>query len=252
MTTAHLPTSPAASDPAGYPWTPLPRSCLITADTVAPMRCTLSANRTDPLMWTVEADTGTHGLDTVLAEHGVPLLRDRFPVLSIGSNRSAVALRRKYAALDAWAIPVTAVTVTGLALGYAACVSGPGWVPWAPRAEADAVLDLQIAWVSDEERAILDATEPNYVRSPLPDVCRAVVHGQYLEDVTLYRSRHGLIGDAAGGPHPAGDQTTGLALVAAALGRACSHAEFAIDATLRDAARAALAVSAVIDGFDTL
>jgi hypothetical protein len=141
------------------------------------------------------------------------------------------------------------VTVAGLDVGHAACVSGPGWIPWAPKATDMSVrCSYEVSFLDDEALDVLDATEPNYHRSALPpDHDVRLEDGQALDGVDLYCSRHGLIG-ADGIAVPAGDQGRALELVAAALGRTVTHADLAADASLREQAREAFAVAAVGDG----
>lgn len=223
------------SDPAGYPWPPLAASVIVTAETVVP----------------VPVD-GSHwaAIDTHLKTAGAAPLPERHPVLAIGSNRSLVALRRKYARVPGWVIPTLSVTVAGLDVGHAACVSGPGWIPWAPRVvDHDLRFRYEVSYLDDDALAVLDATEPNYHRRALPPEHVVLVgDGQVLDGVDLYCSRHGLIG-SDGVAVPAGGQTRALELVAAVLGRAVTHADLAADVGLREQVREAFARTAVDDGF---
>ncbi|WP_205327046.1 hypothetical protein [Glycomyces sp. YM15] len=227
--------SAPASDPAGYPWLPLNTSAIVTADAVEPVLV-------DGSHWTT--------INAHLSAAGSAPMSERHAVLAIGSNRSLVALRRKYARVPGWVLPTLRVTVPGLDVGHAACVSRPGWIPWAPRVGTFGVrCSYEVAFLDGDTLAVLDATEPNYHRAALPpehDV--RLENGEVLVGVDLYCSRHGLIGGADGIAVPAGRQVQALELVAAALGRAVTHADLAADDGLREEAREAFAATAVSDG----
>lgn len=248
----------AVSDPAAYPWTPIRENTLLTANAAWPLayRAEVDEYDFDPQVrttWTIDRGDGTTGLDDVLAALGAPGLAERRPVLAIGSNRSAEALRRKFGPDATWAIPVLNADVEGVYVGYAACVSRPGWVPWAPVClDSDARHAWPVLMLTDEEIRRLDETEPNYARLPLSGQHRVFLDSEEeLLDVALYRSRHGLIAGPDGTPVHAQDQAVGLALVERALGRLIDAEDLAADADLREAARLALAEHAVDDGFDT-
>lgn len=228
-------TFPPVSDPAGYPWPPLEASAIVTAAAVMPVLV-------DGSHWAT--------IDAHLKTAGAAPLSDRHAVLAIGSNRSLVALRRKYARVPGWVLPTLRVTVAGLDVGHAACVSGPGWIPWAPKAgDRSLRCSYEVSFLDDEALAVLDATEPNYHRSALPPEHDVLLEdGQVLEGVDLYCSRHSLIGGPDGIAVPAGGQVQALELVAAALGRAVTHADLAADPGLREQAREAFAAAAVGDG----
>jgi hypothetical protein len=230
----HANASPPASDPAGYPWPPLNTSAIVAAEAIVPVLV-------DGSHWAT--------IDAHLNTAGAAPMSERQAVLAIGSNRSLVALRRKYARVPDWVIPTLRVTVAGLDVGHAACVSGPGWIPWAPKTTDLSVrCSYEVSFLNDEALAVLDATEPNYHRNTLPpehDV--RLDDSQVLEGVDLYCSRHGLIG-ADGIAVLAGGQTRALELVTAALGRAVTHADLAADGSLREQAREAFAAAAVGDG----
>jgi hypothetical protein len=109
-----------------------------------------------------------------------------------------------------------------------------------------------VSFLDEVELALLDRTEPNYLRLPVPTVHTVELeNGEMLDNAHLYRSRHGLIGSEDGDPVPAGPQHDALPIAAAALGRPVTHAQFAASADLRNELRAALAASAVKDGMDT-
>ena len=233
----YIDTEATSSEPAGYPWPPLQGSCLITADAVVPVRVD---------------DAGGHwtAIDAHLAAAGAAPMAQRQAVLAIGSNRSLVALRRKYAPLPGWIIPTLNVAVAGIGVSHAACVSGPGWIPWAPLvADSRQWFRYAVSFVDNHELALLDSTEPNYVRRLLPPVHTVQLeNGDVLDGVHLYCSRHGLITGEDGMPVPAGTQREALQLAAAALGQAVTHAQLAASACLREQVRVAFTPTAAADG----
>ena len=135
------------------------------------------------------------------------------PVLAIGSNADPAQLRRKLG--PRLQVPVTAVTVTGLAVGHSAHVSPPGYLPYAPWL-SPGVLPAVVLWLDDDALAVLDRTEPNYRRVPCPAPVAGATTGATTGAATsaepyhrceVYRSRWGLLRDPPGGaPLPAGDQ----------------------------------------------
>jgi hypothetical protein len=149
-------------------------------------------------------------LDRYLGASGGAPAASRTPVLAVGSNASPAQLQRKLinAGLRAL-VPVTAVSVRGLAVGVSAHVSRPGYLPATPIPSADAVSDLWILWLDEAELAAVDATEPNYDRVPLPD--RYPVRlptGQPVTRSSVYLSRHGYLLNEAGEPRRLTDQPT--------------------------------------------
>ncbi|WP_199036909.1 hypothetical protein [Glycomyces salinus] len=166
----------------------------------------------------------------------------RRPVLAIGSNGSAAQLRRKFGGGN-WAVPVSVVELTGIAPAFHACVSRPGYVPWAPIAVAGGrPRRFHLLWLDAEQISELDATEPNYE----PVTVRA---GR--RRARLYRGRWGVIGDREGRAIPAGAQSVALGLLSPVLGREVTHRELAADPRLRETAGRALAALAVDDGLAT-
>ena len=193
----------------------------------------------------VLADGGPLGpgrlpLAAALARLGRPGPAQRRPVLAIGSNASPGQLLFKYAGLPGEpVVPMTAVTVDGLAVGHSAHVSRAGYVPWAPLARPGHRLAALLLWLDPEQLLLLDRTEPNYHRVPLPDGITVAGGPGRCE---LYRSRWG--GLRPGPDAPALAATSQLEVWAALLGRpwfaALAGTRAARPATVRMAAAPAL------------
>lgn len=162
-------------------------------------------------------DDGT-ALDDALRGAGRPALAGRHPVVAVGSNGSPAQLRRKFAGRAGLLLPMTYVTVRGLVPGVSAHVSRPGYVPAAPLLRPGATARLLVLWPDDAQLAVLDATEPNYRRVPVP----APVRLDGLTGGEVYAGRHGCLVDRHGMPFgPAGqaELLTGLLADLPALGR---------------------------------
>lgn len=134
-------------------------------------------------------------------------LRDRTPVIAVGSNASAPVLTRKLGDLLATGLPVATCAVQGLGVGHLAHVSIRGFIAAAPfrrPATSDGEPGLTrtvVAWFDPAQLAALDATEPNYRRVPLPpdmvpapDGERHLLGHISLTGVQVYESVHGVLG----------------------------------------------------------
>jgi hypothetical protein len=199
-------------------------------------------------------------LDQYLQEAGCPPVTALTPVLAVGSNASPAQTRRKLAQAGLpTLVPITAVTVRGLAVGVSAHVSRPGYLPATPVPDPDAVSNLWVVWLNPAALAAIDATEPNYDRVRL-SAQRPVqlVTGQPVPACWVYRSRHGYLVNQAGEPRHLTDQPT---LISALLADLPALAELAgstpqqwiertRDAATRDTIRAAF-VSAGLAGRPT-
>ncbi|HEY0718462.1 MAG TPA: hypothetical protein VGD68_12660, partial [Streptosporangiaceae bacterium] len=152
-------------------------------------------------------------LDQVLGENGGSPVARRVPVLAVGSNACPAQIRRKLAeAAVAVQVPITAVRVTGLAVGVSAHVSRAGYLPATPVADPAAESELWMVWPDRATLTALDATEPNYRRVRLPSRYPARLSaGQLVTGGWLYVSRHGHLLNAAGGSRRLTDQATLIA-----------------------------------------
>lgn len=117
-------------------------------------------------------------------------------MLAVGSNGSPAQVRRKLLGRGADVlVPMTYATARGLVSGVSAHVSRPGYVPAAPVLAPGATGRFVVLWLDEEQLAVVDATEPNYRRVPLPP---AVTLDGPRADV--YAGRHGCLTDRHGTP----------------------------------------------------
>ena len=149
-------------------------------------------------------------LDRYLQNAGGSPVASLVPVLAVGSNASPAQLRRKLANAGLPVlVPITAVRVSGLAVGVSAHVSRPGYLPATPVPDDGAVSDLWLVWLDAPALAAVDATEPNYERIPLPTRYPVrLTTGQPVMPCWVYLSRHGYLINQAGEPRRLTDQAT--------------------------------------------
>ena len=152
-------------------------------------------------------------LDDALRKAARPALAARHPVVAVGSNGSPAQLHRKFEGRADLLVPMTYATVHGLLPGVSAHVSRPGYVPAAPVLAPGAVARLPVLWLDEAQLSVLDATEPNYRRRPLPDTAR--VDDGWRPD--LYAGRHGCLVDRRGEPFTLTGQAELLAALLADL-----------------------------------
>jgi hypothetical protein len=149
-------------------------------------------------------------LDRYLRNAGGSPVASLVPVLAVGSNASPAQLRRKLANADLpTLVPITAVRVSGLAVGVSAHVSRPGYLPATPVPEDGAVSDLWLVWLDTVALAAVDATEPSYERIQLPTRYPVrLTTGQPVMRCWVYLSRYGYLINEAGEPRRLTDQAT--------------------------------------------
>lgn len=143
-------------------------------------------------------------------------------VLAVGSNADPGVLAGKLGRAGATG-PVLMMwaEVVGLAVGHSAHVSPGGYLPAAPYAAA-VTTSVAGLWLTPEQCAAVDPTEPNYrrVRLQAPQWPLALESGEAPGDYDLYVSRWGVLAPDGGRPLPLGSQVTlhgwlaGLAAVA--------------------------------------
>jgi len=222
-------------DPAGYPGDRLPFDFLLDGDRIDPLTA-------DP----------------------TPVLECRHAVVAFGSNAAPAQLVAKFGSA-AGPIAVTRARVRGFALGHSPHVSIPGYLPWvlvhAPRSQVRCAL----LWLDDRQRAVLDATEPNYHLAAV-DPVRYPLATPATGPVTTYAAYRGRWGALRwpGDERPAG-ATTQAALferlgtfgwfrdLIGAVGLAASQRRLAVDADLRERVHDALTARQMVvpDGWST-
>jgi hypothetical protein len=120
-----------------------------------------------------------------------PDLSDREPLLAYGANAAPQALGRKLAALPDEPLPVLRAELEGYDVVYSAHVSAYGAVPATLHPSPGTTLPLFVAYPTEEQRALLTATEPNYELVRLARVALRVDGVGELSAVDAYVSRHG-------------------------------------------------------------
>lgn len=124
------------------------------------------------------------------------------PLIAYGANAAPEALERK---LPGARIAALAGRLRGWAVVHSAHLSPYGAVPVTLVRDAAAEIDVHVLFV-DEDRARLDATEPNYRRVWLPGIELEVDRIGAVGAAEAYVSRHGpLVLD--GGPVPLGSRS---------------------------------------------
>lgn len=113
----------------------------------------------------------------------------RTPLVAVGSNAVPEVLYAKLAAAVTCPlrdVPFDSRAVTGLDVAHSAHVSPGGYVPTTPLAGSGRALRLVVSWFTAEQLAVLDRTEPNYIRTPLAPSCG-------VPDAQVYVSRWGVL-----------------------------------------------------------
>jgi len=102
----------------------------------------------------------------VVEPAGRPAVRGRTPVAAVGSNASPAVLARKLSPLATGTVPLELRRLTGVRIGHSAHVSAGGYIPAAP-CVGEGSLRVVVGWFEADQLALLDASEPNYVRRRL-------------------------------------------------------------------------------------
>jgi hypothetical protein len=150
-------------------------------------------------------------LNYALMSANQPLVGDRFPVISVGSNACPAQLRHKMEGLGVSStIPMVKARVTGIGVGVSAYVSPLGYVSASPFHTPGLSRDLFITWLDAAQLEIVDASEGisdpdgEYDRVLLPpeDFPMALESGELLGGAYLYVHRYGVLRDGSGNPRP--------------------------------------------------
>lgn len=120
----------------------------------------------------------------------------RTPVVALGSNGCLPVLRAKLLGSGCTGVvPLFPVLVSGLIVAHSAHVSRGGYVAATPVVRRTGAARGVLAWFDDEQLAVMDASEPNYVRHAVStaDYPLTVVHGPAPERFWVYRSVWGAL-----------------------------------------------------------
>ncbi|MYW67648.1 hypothetical protein GTY65_26775 [Streptomyces sp. SID8379] len=129
------------------------------------------------------------------------VLRDRTPVLAVGSNATPAQIAYKLSRLNLPAtVPMIPVETHGIGIGCSAHIGRNGYVAAAPYEAPGERRTLVVTWLDEVQLKAVDATElPNYRRVPVP--------GAPVPGLQIYVSEYGVLTDpATGAPRPVGDQ----------------------------------------------
>jgi hypothetical protein len=134
---------------------------------------------------------GTHSRDLDPAEELD--LGDRRPLLAYGANPAPAVLARKLAALPDPQLPVLRAELAGFDVVYSAHLSPYGAVPSTLQRSEGTVAPAFVLYPTDEQLALLTATEPNYELRRLAGLdLRTDLVGP-LPEIDVYLSRHGCL-----------------------------------------------------------
>ena len=161
----YVPVRPAVLDALDYPGTPAPGSGVLDGDR----------------FWL--------GRD-------LERLDDRTMVLAVGANAAPAALAAKLGRAEvAGAVGMVRAEVSGLGVGHSAHVSRGGYIP-ATSYAADGAAAVVGLWVTAEQLAAIDATEPNYDRVSLrcDDYELRLETGRPTPTYDVYVARWGVLG----------------------------------------------------------
>jgi hypothetical protein len=128
-------------------------------------------------------------------------------VVAVGSNADPAVLAGKLRRAGVIGPVSMVLAAAGIAVGHSAHVSPGGYLPAAPYASAVTTQVVGL-WLTPEQRAAVDATEPNYrrVRLPTAQWPLAIDGAEAPEDYDVYASRWGVVAPDGGRPLPLGSQ----------------------------------------------
>jgi len=120
-------------------------------------------------------------------------LAGRSPLLAYGANAAPSALARKLAPLPDIAMPVLRAELADFDVVYSAHVSPYGAIPGTLQRSRGAVAPAFVVYPSEEQLALLSATEPNYELRRLNEVACRLEEGGSLREIDAFVSRHGCL-----------------------------------------------------------
>jgi hypothetical protein len=157
----------------------------------------LAVDLESPLDSPVLDRNGARSLRSYAKSQGVELQdMPTVPVLAYGSNASIAGLRRKFAGeIDSTVIPVAHARLTDFDIVYSSHISPYGAIPAALQYCPKAIANVQILFVTEAQRRILCATEPNYLYAELMDLDLRIGDVK-VTTVSSFLTRHGMLSRA--------------------------------------------------------
>ena len=131
-------------------------------------------------------------------------LKDRKPVLAVGSNQSPNQLARKFAARDWGPIPVIRAKVHGYDSVYSPHITSYGSIPATLQEVIGVTASLFVTWLNNDQMMRMHETEiadSNYTFGILVDLNAEIEVGPPIKEAYVYISNHGHLCDA-GQPMP--------------------------------------------------
>jgi hypothetical protein len=120
-------------------------------------------------------------------------LDGRTPLLAYGANAAPSALARKLAPLPGVAMPVLRAELAGFDVVYSAHVSPYGAIPGTLQRSTGALAPVSVVYPSEEQLALLSATEPNYELRRLAGIACRVEGTGTVDELAAFVSRHGCL-----------------------------------------------------------
>jgi hypothetical protein len=133
------------------------------------------------------------GAETLELPPGGPDLTGRAALLSYGANASPAVLARKLATLPQLPLPVLRAELEDFDVVYSAHISPYGAVPSTLQRSLDTVIPVFVAYPTEEQLALLSASEPNYQLLHLNGLTARTELEQDLVEADAYLSRHGCL-----------------------------------------------------------
>lgn len=146
---------------------------------------------------------GTASLAEVLMEARAAAIGDRYPVVAVGSNAAPGQLAHKFRSVwESTIIPITAVYVTGMGVGYSAHINRAGYMPFTPCRTQPNGRHLVVLWLGSDQLARMNETEPNYHPATIADGAFGAIldSRELLSAFVVYRSRWGVFRSHADQP----------------------------------------------------
>jgi hypothetical protein len=135
----------------------------------------------------------TGGSTVELPRLAEPDLSGRMAVLAYGANASPEILARKLAGLPDVPLPLICAELDDFDVVYSAHISPYGAVPSTLQRSPGTTVPVFVAYPTEQQRALLSATEPNYELRVLGELTLRPQLGETPTELQAYLSRHGCL-----------------------------------------------------------